>query len=30
MAIAALLALILDNVVPGTPEERGLLAMAKH
>ncbi len=30
MAIAALLALILDNVVPGTAEERGLLAMAKH
>lgn len=26
MAVAAILGLILDNVIPGTPEERGLLA----
>jgi hypothetical protein len=26
MAVAALFAFVLDNIVPGTDEERGLLA----
>ena len=30
MAIGALIALILDNVIPGTPEERGLTATHHH
>ena len=30
MAIGALIALILDNVIPGTPDERGLTATHHH
>jgi xanthine/uracil permease len=29
MAVAAILGLILDNVIPGTPEERGLARVAE-
>ena len=30
MAVGAFLALALDNTIPGTPEERGLVAMMQH
>jgi xanthine/uracil permease len=30
MAVAAILGLILDNVIPGTPEERGVIAVEKE
>ncbi|HVS14556.1 MAG TPA: hypothetical protein VMV46_11575, partial [Thermoanaerobaculia bacterium] len=29
MAVAAILGLLLDNLIPGTPEERGLAALAE-
>jgi nucleobase transporter 1/2 len=30
MAVGAFLALILDNTIPGTPEERGLVAFSQR